>query len=75
MDGMEFAPDLMQRRPEMLALIRMALGLVVGGAGFYWIAENPLHGCCALLLAGFLVMTGLEKHLARKAADTSVDRS
>lgn len=59
----------------MLALIRMGLGLIIGGAGFLWIVESPLQGCCALFLAGFLVMTGLEKHLTGKTAETGAERS
>jgi len=58
----------------MFALIEMGLGLIIGGAGFLWIVESPLQGCCALFLAGFLVMTGLEKHLSGKAVETSAEQ-
>ncbi len=45
----------------MIALIEVIAGLVIGGVGFGRIAENPLEGSCALFLAGFLLLTGVEK--------------
>ncbi|MFZ2447394.1 MAG: hypothetical protein WAW37_13640 [Syntrophobacteraceae bacterium] len=57
----------------MIAWIEITLGLLIGGVGFNHIAENPLPGCCALLIAGFLIMTGFEKRLFRKAAESDVE--
>jgi sulfite exporter TauE/SafE len=48
----------------MTGIIQIALGLVIGGAGFHQIAANPIQGVCALFLAGFLIMIGLEKRMA-----------
>ena len=50
----------------MTYLIQIILGVIIGGAGFHQIAENPVQGISALFLAGFLVMTGLEKRLSRQ---------
>jgi len=49
----------------MTLYIQILLGVIVGGAGFSRIAENPLQGICGLFLAGFVIMTGLEKLLSR----------
>lgn len=54
----------------MIALIEMAIGVVVGMAGFSRICENPTLGCCALLLAGFLAMNGFERHVCRDVVDS-----
>lgn len=51
----------------MIGLTKIFLGLIVGGAGFLRMAEEPLQGCCALLLAGFLVMTGFDERRVLKA--------
>ena len=57
----------------MTAWIQITLGLLIGGAGFNHIAESPLPGCCALLVAGFLMMTGFEKWFLRKAAESEAE--
>ncbi|MEM5788742.1 MAG: hypothetical protein AAGU11_15640 [Syntrophobacteraceae bacterium] len=57
----------------MFAFFEIALGLVIGGVGYSRIADNPLHGCCALLLAGFLIMTGFERRLSAKAVEQRTD--
>ncbi len=49
----------------MTFMIQIVLGVVIGAAGFLHIAENPVQGISGLFLAGFLVMTGLEKRLRR----------
>jgi hypothetical protein len=51
-------------RDDMKGIIQMVSGIAIGGAGFYQIAEHPIQGICALLLAGFLMMTGFENKLA-----------
>ena len=48
----------------MRGIIQIVSGLVIGGAGFHQIAFHPVPGICALLLAGFLIMTGFENKLA-----------
>ncbi len=53
----------------MKGVIQMVSGIVIGGAGFYQIAEHPAQGICALLLAGFLVMTGFENKLAGRSQE------
>jgi hypothetical protein len=57
----------------MIVYIQIILGLLVGGAGFRQIAENPLQGVCALFLAGFLIMIGFEKLLFRGAQKPEVE--
>ena len=49
----------------MALYLQIFFGILVGGAGFRQIAENPLQGVSALFLAGFLIMTGFEKVLFR----------
>ncbi len=53
----------------MLAWVQIGLGLLIGGAGFHSIGENPLQGSCALFLAGFLIMSGFEKRLAARLGE------
>jgi hypothetical protein len=62
-----------KRRPDMIIYIQIILGLLVGGAGFRQIAESPLQGICALFLAGFLIMTGLEKMLFRDPHKSEIE--
>jgi hypothetical protein len=50
----------------MFAVIEIATGLMVGGVGFIRMADSPVQGCCALLLAGFLLMRRIEKQLVQK---------
>ncbi len=57
----------------MFYLIQIILGVIVGGAGFHQIAENPVQGICALFLGGFLIMTGFEKRLARQNDKSGVE--
>jgi hypothetical protein len=61
------------RRPDMTYLIQIILGVIIGGAGFHQIAENPIQGISALFLAGFLVMTGFEKRLSRQNEKPEVE--
>jgi hypothetical protein len=56
----------------MTALIEITLGLLIGVAGFVYIAENPYHASCGLLLSGFLVMTGFERRLFGKPAQSEI---
>lgn len=53
----------------MIAWIQIAFGLLIGGAGFQRIAENPLQGSCALFIAGFLIMAGFEKRLSGNSGE------
>jgi hypothetical protein len=45
---------------EMFTFIQIFVGLVVGFIGFMHIAENPIQGCSALLLSGFIILAGLD---------------
>ncbi len=56
----------------MTALIEIALGMLLGVAGFYYLAVDPYKGCGALLLSGFLVITGFERSLSRKPAESEI---
>jgi sulfite exporter TauE/SafE len=47
----------------MVSTVQMLLGLVIGVLGFRQIAENPLTGCSALFLGGFLILVGLDHFL------------
>jgi hypothetical protein len=47
----------------MFIVMRILLGLVVGCIGFVQIAENPVQGCSALLVGGFVILAGLD-HLS-----------
>lgn len=49
----------------MALYIQIFFGILVGGAGFKQLAENPLEGVSALFLAGLLIMTGFERVLFR----------
>ncbi len=69
MVGSKNAYPLGQRGDDMKGVIQMVSGIVIGGAGFYQIAEHPAQGICALLLAGFLVMTGFENKLAGRSQE------
>jgi hypothetical protein len=57
----------------MTLFIQILSGIFVGAAGFSRIAENPLQGICALFLAGFLIMTGFEKILARNLHKSEIE--
>jgi hypothetical protein len=48
----------------MAGMIRIFSGIVIGGAGFEQIGAHPVPGVCALFLAGFLVVIGLEQKLS-----------
>ena len=48
----------------MAGMIRIFSGIVVGGAGFEQIGTHPVPGVCALFLAGFLIVIGLEQELS-----------
>ncbi|MDR3569845.1 MAG: hypothetical protein P4L43_17620 [Syntrophobacteraceae bacterium] len=48
----------------MAGMIRIVSGIVVGGAGFDQIGAHPVQGVCALFLAGFLIIIGLEQQLS-----------
>ncbi len=54
----------------MTALIEIALGMILGVAGFYYLVVDPYKGCGALLLSGFLVIAGFEKSLSRKPVES-----
>ena len=53
----------------MTGIIQIVSGFIIGGAGFHQIAEHPVQGICALLLAGFLVMIGFEKKLSERSRE------
>ncbi len=53
----------------MTGIIHIIAGVAVGCAGFHQIAVHPIQGACALFLAGFLVMIGLEKRLAERSPE------
>ena len=57
----------------MTLYLQILLGILVGGAGFSRIAENPLQGICGLFLAGFLIMTGFEKLLSRNLEKSEME--
>lgn len=59
----------------MTCIIQIVMGILIGGAGFHHIAENPVPGISALFLAGFLVMTGLEKLITRQRQKPEVGSS
>ena len=69
--------NLLSRRAKeetaMIAWIQIILGLLIGGAGFHRIVENPLQGSCALFLAGFLFLTGFEKRLFGKPTQSGME--
>jgi hypothetical protein len=48
----------------MAGMIRIISGIVIGGAGFYQIGAHPVQGVCALFLAGFLIIIGLDQELS-----------
>jgi len=43
------------------SVVRILFGFVVGCIGFVEISENPVQGCSALLLAGFVILAGLDR--------------
>jgi hypothetical protein len=45
----------------MMVSLQIILGLVVGGGGFLTIVHNPVAGGAALLVAGFLILTGINR--------------
>jgi hypothetical protein len=45
----------------MITVMRIFLGFVVCCIGFVQIAENPVQGCSALLLGGFVILAGLDR--------------
>ncbi len=45
----------------MITVMRILLGFVVCCIGFVQIAENPVQGCSALLLGGFVILAGLDR--------------
>ncbi|MGC9196680.1 MAG: hypothetical protein ACP5IL_14685 [Syntrophobacteraceae bacterium] len=48
---------------SMAGMIQIFSGIVIGGTGFYQIGAHPVQGVCALFLAGFLIIVGLDKEL------------
>lgn len=48
----------------MAGIIRIVSGIAIGGAGFEQIGAHPAQGVCALFLAGFLIMVGLDMELS-----------
>ncbi len=44
----------------MFTLMQIILGCLVGWIGFAQIAENPVLGCSALLLSGFVVLAVID---------------
>lgn len=48
----------------MAGMVRIISGIVIGGAAFDQIGTHPVQGVCALFLAGFLIIIGLEKEIA-----------
>ena len=48
----------------MAGVIRIISGVAIGGAGFDQIGAHPVQGVCALFLAGFLILIGLEQQLS-----------
>ncbi|MGC8490219.1 MAG: hypothetical protein ACP5SH_00640 [Syntrophobacteraceae bacterium] len=48
----------------MGGVFQIITGIVIGGAGFDQIGTHPVQAVCALFLAGFLIMIGLEKELS-----------
>lgn len=48
----------------MAGMIQIISGIVIGGAGFDQIGAHPMQAVCALFLAGFLIIIGLEKELS-----------
>lgn len=59
----------------MTCIIQIVVGILIGAAGFHHISENPAPGISALFLAGFLVMTGLEKLLTRQRQKPEIGSS
>ncbi len=57
----------------MTGIIQIVSGFIIGGAGFHQISESPIQGMCALFLAGFLIMTGLEKKLIKAAGKSEIE--
>ncbi len=47
----------------MAGMIRIISGIVIGVTGFLQIGTHPVQGVCALFLAGFLIIVGLEREL------------
>ena len=45
----------------MFTIMQVILGFVVGWIGFAQIAENPVLGCSALLLSGFVVLAVIDR--------------
>lgn len=48
----------------MAGMTQIVSGIVIGGAAFDQIGAHPVQAVCALFLAGFLIMVGLEKKLS-----------
>jgi hypothetical protein len=44
----------------MVASLRVFFGFVVGCAGFVMIGDSPAVGGSALLLSGFLILSGID---------------
>ncbi|MCL5406814.1 MAG: hypothetical protein M1398_08915 [Deltaproteobacteria bacterium] len=49
----------------MAGTIQIISGIVIGVAAFDQIGAHPVQGVCALCLAGFLIIIGLDKKLSR----------
>lgn len=45
----------------MLRSLQILFGMVVGCIGFMQIGENPVQGSTALLVGGFLVLSGVDR--------------
>lgn len=45
----------------MVSSIQIMFGLVAGCFGFVRISSDPLLGGCALLVSGFLILSGIDR--------------
>ncbi len=51
----------LEKEFKMFNVIQIFAGFVIGCIGFMQIAENPIQGCSALLLSGFIILAGLDR--------------
>jgi hypothetical protein len=44
----------------MISLLQIVFGFLCGGLGFWLLPESPAQGSSALLLAGFMILGGID---------------
>ena len=54
----------------MAGMFRIVSGVVIGVAGFYQLGAYPVRGVCALFLAGFWIIIGVEEQISVHSSRT-----